>query len=138
MLGGTACLWSEYIDASSLVPLAFPRASAVAERLWSPSIHAGQDNVYRRMDDWRCSMVHRGIAAQPASWYFFYVNPCINEYEPVYIPPWENKETIIVTEYILSDECQATTATTNMMPLLSLFLFVTVAFGYIRIRKRYI
>ena len=34
-MGGEACLWSEYADASNYVSRLFPRASAVSERLWT-------------------------------------------------------------------------------------------------------
>lgn len=34
IVGGEAALWAEYIDSTNLIPRAWPRATAVAERLW--------------------------------------------------------------------------------------------------------
>uniref|UniRef100_F1LR87 Beta-hexosaminidase n=1 Tax=Rattus norvegicus TaxID=10116 RepID=F1LR87_RAT len=65
VIGGEACLWGEYVDATNLIPRLWPRASAVGERLWSPRIITNLENAYRRLAVHRCRMVSRGIAAQP-------------------------------------------------------------------------
>ncbi|XP_048224008.1 beta-hexosaminidase subunit beta [Perognathus longimembris pacificus] len=64
VMGGEACLWGEYVDSTNLTPRLWPRASAVAERLWSPK---GKNitEAYARLARHRCRMVRRGIAAQP-------------------------------------------------------------------------
>ncbi|XP_024419262.1 beta-hexosaminidase subunit beta [Desmodus rotundus] len=65
VLGGEACLWGEYVDATNLTPRLWPRASAVGERLWSQKEIKNVDDAYRRLTAHRCRMVRRGIAAEP-------------------------------------------------------------------------
>ncbi|CAH6787558.1 beta-hexosaminidase subunit beta [Phodopus roborovskii] len=65
VIGGEACLWGEFVDATNLIPRLWPRASAVGERLWSPATVTDLDNAYSRLVTHRCRMVSRGIAAQP-------------------------------------------------------------------------
>ncbi|XP_049721689.1 beta-hexosaminidase subunit beta [Elephas maximus indicus] len=65
VIGGEACLWGEYVDATNLTPRLWPRASAVGERLWSHGDVRGLEDAYNRLMRHRCRMVRRGIAAQP-------------------------------------------------------------------------
>ncbi|KAI7841169.1 hypothetical protein COHA_005135 [Chlorella ohadii] len=63
VLGGTACAWGEYIDAVNSINRIWPRAAAVAERLWSKDA-TDVDTAADRLADLRCRMLSRGIAAQ--------------------------------------------------------------------------
>ncbi|XP_038621448.1 beta-hexosaminidase subunit beta [Tachyglossus aculeatus] len=65
VIGGEACLWGEFVDATNLTPRLWPRASAVGERLWSSKDVRNQDDAYRRLTQHRCRMLRRGIAAEP-------------------------------------------------------------------------
>ncbi|EPQ02605.1 Beta-hexosaminidase subunit beta, partial [Myotis brandtii] len=65
VIGGEACLWGEYVDATNLSPRLWPRASAIGERLWSRQDVRSLDDAYRRLTVHRCRMVRRGIAAEP-------------------------------------------------------------------------
>ncbi|XP_077923315.1 beta-hexosaminidase subunit beta [Halichoerus grypus] len=65
VIGGEACLWGEYVDATNLTPRLWPRASAIGERLWSPKGIKDLEDAYNRLTVHRCRMVRRGIAAEP-------------------------------------------------------------------------
>ncbi|XP_069133008.1 beta-hexosaminidase subunit beta-like [Argopecten irradians] len=61
ILGGEACLWTENIASESAMFYAWPRASVVAERLWS---HRDVRDVHKaatRLQEQRCRMKRRGL-----------------------------------------------------------------------------
>jgi hexosaminidase len=67
LLGAEVAMWSPYTDAANLMSTIFPRAAAVAERLWSAPGAALDDagGLLLRMRALRCRMLARGIAAPP-------------------------------------------------------------------------
>ncbi|XP_037817471.1 beta-hexosaminidase subunit beta-like isoform X2 [Lucilia sericata] len=69
VLGGEACLWSEFINEHNVLPTTFPRVSAVAERLWSEKSHRNTDEATPRIEEHNCRMLFRGIDARPANSY---------------------------------------------------------------------
>ncbi|XP_071768140.1 beta-hexosaminidase subunit beta isoform X2 [Centroberyx gerrardi] len=78
VIGGEACLWGEYVDATNLTPRLWPRASAVAERLWSAKEVTDVNDAYSRLSAHRCRMVARGIPAEP-----LFSSYCPREYKGI-------------------------------------------------------
>ena len=50
VLGGEACMWAEFVTAENVDSRIWPRAAAIAERLWSPGTVTDQDDMYRRLE----------------------------------------------------------------------------------------
>uniref|UniRef100_A0A914UJ16 Beta-hexosaminidase n=1 Tax=Plectus sambesii TaxID=2011161 RepID=A0A914UJ16_9BILA len=68
VLGGEAALWGEMVDATNVMARLWPRASAVAERLWSdPAQTASFTDAWPRLHEMSCRLIHRGYASQPVN-----------------------------------------------------------------------
>ena len=66
VLGGEACIWGEFVNTINLIPRAWPRASAVAERLWSSRSTIGTaHDAAPRMQEHECRMLAIGYPVQP-------------------------------------------------------------------------
>ncbi len=51
ILGGEACMWSEYVSPENIDSRIWPRTAAIAERLWSPQDVTDINSMYRRLED---------------------------------------------------------------------------------------
>ncbi|KAK5964188.1 Hexosaminidase, partial [Trichostrongylus colubriformis] len=81
VLGGEAALWGEYVDGTNLMTRMWPRASAVAERLWSdPEQTKSHEASWPRLHEFRCKMMNRGFAVAPPN----APDYCPFEWNPVY------------------------------------------------------
>ncbi len=71
VMGGEACMWGESVDYTNLMSRIWPRASAVAEVLWSPQEFSKvPEDAAARLHKWKCTMNARGIQAEPiGSWW---------------------------------------------------------------------
>ncbi|MGA8493151.1 MAG: family 20 glycosylhydrolase [Terriglobales bacterium] len=56
ILGGEACMWSEYVSPENIDSRIWPRMAVIAERLWSPQNVTDVDSMYERLQN-----VSRGL-----------------------------------------------------------------------------
>ena len=50
ILGGEACMWSEYVSPENIDSRIWPRTAAIAERLWSSQDITDVDSMYQRLE----------------------------------------------------------------------------------------
>ncbi|XP_054707414.1 beta-hexosaminidase subunit alpha-like isoform X2 [Uloborus diversus] len=67
VLGGEACMWGEYVDGSNVITRTWPRAAAVAERLWSSAALVDSKDAASRLEELRCNMIKRGLKVEPVN-----------------------------------------------------------------------
>jgi len=61
VLGGEACMWAEFVTPDNIDERIWPRAIAVAERLWSPPEMVDVESMYRRLQAASASLEASGI-----------------------------------------------------------------------------
>jgi hexosaminidase len=67
IIGGETALWGEYIDQYNIENNVYPRAAAVAERLWSLAslTPVNTDDTTARLIIQKCRLMNRGIHSSP-------------------------------------------------------------------------
>ena len=65
---GGLLLHRQYVDATNLIPRLWHKAAAVAERLWSARDQRDEADAARRLHEFRCLLLTRGINVRPYTW----------------------------------------------------------------------
>jgi hexosaminidase len=66
VLGGEACMWSEFVSPESIDSRIWPRAAVIAERLWSPPGVQDVSSMYTRMEVMRHRLDWLGLTHDSA------------------------------------------------------------------------
>jgi hexosaminidase len=67
IVGGEAAMWSEAVSAGTIDSRIWPRAAAIAEKLWSPAeLTDDVDEMYRRLDHVSAFLTVRGVTHESA------------------------------------------------------------------------
>ncbi|CAJ1457286.1 unnamed protein product [Effrenium voratum] len=61
VIGGEGCMWGETVDPSDLEFTVWPRAAAIAERLWSDPSANSTAEAEPRLQRFRCQLLARGV-----------------------------------------------------------------------------
>ena len=67
VIGGEAAMWGEFSNSINLTPRLWPRASAVAERLWSSGQVTDVAEAAGRLEELECRMLQRGFPVAPGN-----------------------------------------------------------------------
>jgi len=65
VIGGTACMWGEFVDGVNLVSRTWARGMSVGGRLWSSKETTDVGEAGLRMWEHRCRYLRRGLNADP-------------------------------------------------------------------------
>ena len=64
ILGGEACMWSEYVDPETINSQIWPYLAAIAERFWSPENVRDVDSMYQRLAIVSSKLAYYGLNSQ--------------------------------------------------------------------------
>jgi hexosaminidase len=61
ILGGEACMWSEFVSPETIDSRIWPRMAAIAERFWSPGSVRDVNDMYRRLETVSLQLEETGL-----------------------------------------------------------------------------